>query len=172
MVITFTRAQTEHEHPPRRLAPMSYFSRRGVAALVVASALVFAPLASVTAYADEAPFVEAPIAETPIATEPTFEEPVIEEPAVEVPIADSPVVAEQTPAEEAPADEAPAVEVPAEDAPADDTSSERERSLLVAPTPLALAPQCDVTPGRHGLPDKQFRVAAGSAGFEGARNGL
>ena len=125
---------------------MSYFSRRGVAALVVASALVFAPLASVTAYADEAPFVEAPIAETPIATEPTFEEPVIEEPAVEVPIADSPVVAEQ-----APADEAPAVEVPTEDAPADDTSSERERSLLVAPTPLALAPQCDLTAFDQGL---------------------
>ena len=130
---------------------MSYFSRRGVAALVVASALVFAPLASVTAYADEAPFVEAPIAETPIATEPVVEEPVIDEPAVEEPIADSPVVAEQTPADEAPADEAPAVEVPAEDAPVDDTSSERERSSLVVPTPLALAPQCDLTAFDQGL---------------------
>ena len=79
---------------------MSFLTRRGAAAFAVASVLLFAPLVSTAAYADEMPVVEAPVIETPSEEAPAEEAPAA--PADEAPAAP----AEEAPA--APADEAPA----------------------------------------------------------------
>ena len=134
---------------------MSYFSRRGVAVLVVASVLAFAPLASVSAYADEAPVVDTPAVESPAVDSPVIETPAVGEPAAEEPVAEEPdteePVTEEPVTEEPVTEEQPVDEAPAGDAPAGDPSSEEGRSSPFAPMPLALAPECDVTATDQGL---------------------
>lgn len=111
---------------------MSRFTRRGVAALVVASTLLLAPLVSTAAYADDEPVVETPLVETPIEEPPVEEAPAA--PGEEAPAA---------PAEEAPA--GPAAEAPAAEEPVAE-GDESEAPMSFSPMSLAPAYVCDYSP--------------------------
>jgi len=120
---------------------MRPFTRRGLASFAVASVLVFAPLASTVAFADDEPVVGAPVAEAAAAEAPAAEAPAAEAPAAEAP-------ATEAPAPEAPAAEAPAAEAPADEAPAAEESADvpvDEAADAPADTSRSFAPM-SVTP--------------------------
>lgn len=111
---------------------MRSFTRRGLASFAVASVLIFAPLASTVAFADDEPVVETPVVE--LVETPVIETPAVETPVAEAPVADAPA---ETPAEAPVEEEAP----PAEEADAAPSASR----LADEPASLAAAPTCDYT---------------------------
>ena len=123
---------------------MRTLTRRGLASFAVASVLIFAPLASTAAFADDEPVVETPV---------------VEAPPIETPSEESPV--EQSPDEEVPAEETPA-EVPTEGAPAEQPTSDEPlgeepigeggpSASRFSTMSLAPEPTCDVSATDQGL---------------------
>ena len=120
---------------------MRPFTRRGLASFAVASVLIFAPLTSTVAFADDEPVAETPVTETAIVETPAAEAPAAEEPAAESPAAE-PAAAAAAPAEESPAAEEPT------DAPTDsDIPMDSPMSIAT----MAMAPQydCDYSAGPY-----------------------
>lgn len=123
---------------------MRSFTRRGLASLAVASVLIFAPLASTAAFADDEPVVETPVVETP---------------PVETP-------SEEPPAEPAPSDVPPAEETPVADDPSADSDAASDTPAPSASRSLAPAYDCDYSssPLSYNSPFYPFCVDESSDG--------
>jgi hypothetical protein len=132
---------------------MRSFTRRGLASFAVASVLIFAPLGTTVAFADDEPAIETPIVEALAVETPVVETPAVETPVVEQPAVETSVV--ETPSEE-----------PSEPAPAAESAPVASR-VAAAPESSAIAYTCDYRSGSYGYNYFPFCVDASVDGTTG-----